>query len=629
MENTLKIKCNYNKNISVSIETIGKLSNFLKLLLEEMSKSEKFLSNAHLKKELIQVSKDISISMFAEKEKNNEELLSDINKLKIDLEHYKKSLNEMNLLYEKTSNENKELLVKLQNYTNINEIVENNLFEHKNEMGKKNEIIEQLELKCNKLKTKCSKYELLLKNDSRNMNNIINSNEIFSESKNTDNLDIAIKNNTDNNNNLSYKSIFFNRKLGNSILNYLNLKDLTNFKMCNKEISKTLFSIKNDNIIEIYLNSFYSYISKSKLSLNHISFKDKEFKFKSLPEDMIQQIIKDDYDARLDQIKIPGLDLKKQILICLNFLERNVKIPLGKSSVLLNKNTNQTQQINNIIVHDKLRGSIIEEGNKESKFSFIKSFKNIFDSKILNNQLSLNSLPTEKQISSEKKQEKRFTLFDNDIKNDLLLEHLAKLNMEFSFTSPDEMKILLEQIYKEGFTKDFIKDFQVEIISLFSNLLFIAYQTLMEIKETDLIKEISKERYLTCLKSIEELEAELENLKSYNKTSKDIKEILSNQKNDLEIKYSSCKTEIIILQQNLDRMNSEKLFILGNYEKLKSDFESIKNKLIKEYLNIKKILERNMNEKKEMINNIIDFKNFFLKYNITEDGEILVTEADN
>lgn len=633
-----------NKFIQINFETINKTINFLKLLLEDFSNTEKVMSTYNLKKELIQITKEFSVSLYSVSDKNNEFLYSEIEKLNNDIKDYKKKLIEMNSLYEQSANDNKNLIVKMQNYYSIKEDLESHISQSKIDVKSKDKKIELLENKVKTLEKTILKYERLVRGNAD-----VKSNDEGKEMEDEE-AKISISTNKDFIiENPSIIDIIKIPSLGKSIFSFLNLKDLILFKNTSKAISNITNNNSKLDYVDIITKSIMKNSSiKNTTNLNLIS--NNSLKYNTLSDDFVNSIIKENTELVSESKGIPGIDLKKQIMISLNFLERNVKIPLGLDSILIGKqldmNTLNINSSTNTTMGSNSNFNNTANTNNKEAFSLFKSVKNMFDTKV-NKQNSFNNSNNKETTSisnnnnfvvsnnnnnmsnNSQVETKKYTIYDNDIRNNLLLEHLSKLNLQFEYNSVIELKDILNKVYNEseGFTKEFLEDFGKELINVFSNLLFIANQSLLEIKETDLIKEISKERYLTCMKTIKELEIEVEQLRSYNKTAKEIKEILSNQKNELEIKYSSCRTEMIVLQQNLEQSKCEKLRLVSNYEKLKGDFDNIKNKLVKEYLNIKRILENNISEKKDLINNIIDFKNFFMKYSITEDGEVLFSES--
>lgn len=633
-----------NKFIQINFETINKTINFLKLLLEDFSNTEKVMSTYNLKKELIQITKEFSVSLYSVSDKNNEFLYSEIEKLNNDIKDYKKKLIEMNSLYEQSANDNKNLIVKMQNYYSIKEDLESHISQSKIDVKSKDKKIEILENKVKTLEKTILKYERLVRGNAD-----VKSNDEGKEMEDEE-AKISISTNKDFIiENPSIIDIIKIPSLGKSIFSFLNLKDLILFKNTSKAISNITNNNSKLDYVDIITKSIMKNSSiKNTTNLNLIS--NNSLKYNTLSDDFVNSIIKENTELVSESKGIPGIDLKKQIMISLNFLERNVKIPLGLDSILIGKqldmNTLNINSSTNTTMGSNSNFNNTANTNNKEAFSLFKSVKNMFDTKV-NKQNSFNNSNNKETTSisnnnnfvvsnnnnnmsnNSQVETKKYTIYDNDIRNNLLLEHLSKLNLQFEYNSVIELKDILNKVYNEseGFTKEFLEDFGKELINVFSNLLFIANQSLLEIKETDLIKEISKERYLTCMKTIKELEIEVEQLRSYNKTAKEIKEILSNQKNELEIKYSSCRTEMIVLQQNLEQSKCEKLRLVSNYEKLKGDFDNIKNKLVKEYLNIKRILENNISEKKDLINNIIDFKNFFMKYSITEDGEVLFSES--
>ena len=96
------------------------------------------------------------------------------------------------------------------------------------------------------------------------------------------------------------------------------------------------------------------------------------------------------------------------------------------------------------------------------------------------------------------------------------------------------------------------------------------------------------------------------------KTSKNLKETLLKQKNDVEIKYNDClmlnsslNQEIINYKNIIKDLNEDKI-------KIKADVDILKNKMIEDYKKIEKSYNEVNKERKSLINVFIELKNFFI-----------------
>jgi hypothetical protein len=83
-------------------------------------------------------------------------------------------------------------------------------------------------------------------------------------------------------------------------------------------------------------------------------------------------------------------------------------------------------------------------------------------------------------------------------------------------------------------------------------MLYSAHLTLIEIKEIDIVKNAMHERFKKYHKISLELENEIEDLKKFTKTNKEIKDILLNQKHEIEVKYTDSQMQVTYLKDELN-----------------------------------------------------------------------------
>jgi len=97
-----------------------------------------------------------------------------------------------------------------------------------------------------------------------------------------------------------------------------------------------------------------------------------------------------------------------------------------------------------------------------------------------------------------------------------------------------------------------ISNFIAEIINAYAEFVFYSQKTLLEIKEMEIVKNAMHERFRKYYKISVEIENELEDLKKFAKTNKEIKDILLRQKQEVEVKYTDCITQITYLKDELN-----------------------------------------------------------------------------
>lgn len=126
------------------------------------------------------------------------------------------------------------------------------------------------------------------------------------------------------------------------------------------------------------------------------------------------------------------------------------------------------------------------------------------------------------------------------------------LYLQFDFSNSDEIKGLLTSYLLGKFSSANVSNFISKVLSNFSDLMFIAYNTLNEIKELDIVKNALHNKLKKLRKLNTDLEAEIEDLKRFAETNKTIKDILIKQKNDVEIRYNDCVSQIINYKEDLN-----------------------------------------------------------------------------
>lgn len=124
--------------------------------------------------------------------------------------------------------------------------------------------------------------------------------------------------------------------------------------------------------------------------------------------------------------------------------------------------------------------------------------------------------------------------------------------MQFDFSNSDEIKGLLTSYLLGKFSNNNISNFISKVLSNYSDLMYIAYNTLKEIRELDIVKCALHNKLKKLRKLNSDLEAEIDDLKRFAETNKTIKDILIKQKNEVEIKYNDSVSQIINYKENIN-----------------------------------------------------------------------------
>ena len=119
-----------------------------------------------------------------------------------------------------------------------------------------------------------------------------------------------------------------------------------------------------------------------------------------------------------------------------------------------------------------------------------------------------------------------------------------------------------------------------------------------------------------------EMEIEIRDMNQFARSSREVKEMLLKQKNEVEIKYNNSL--MIIAQLNDEKvLNDQKIAELNEKMKKNSEkYELFKTQIIKEYKNIQTDFSLTKKERDLLKSTLIDFKNYFMKF-IGDDGELI------
>jgi hypothetical protein len=68
------------------------------------------------------------------------------------------------------------------------------------------------------------------------------------------------------------------------------------------------------------------------------------------------------------------------------------------------------------------------------------------------------------------------------------------------------------------------------------------------------------------------------------------------------------------------------MYLSDKYNKIENEYESFKNKLIKEFKILKNQYEKACDQRDIVKEALLEFKQYFTKFNITDDGDIIYIE---
>ena len=127
---------------------------------------------------------------------------------------------------------------------------------------------------------------------------------------------------------------------------------------------------------------------------------------------------------------------------------------------------------------------------------------------------------------------------------------------------------------------------------------------------------------MKCRMKIEEMDLEIQDLNQFAESSKEIKEMLMKQKQEVDIKYNNSL--MIITQLNEEKGNIQKKCneLENELNNSSKKFDDFKIQISNEYNKIKNDFDIIQKEKDLLKSTLLDFKNYFMKV-IGNDGEII------
>ena len=186
------------------------------------------------------------------------------------------------------------------------------------------------------------------------------------------------------------------------------------------------------------------------------------------------------------------------------------------------------------------------------------------------------------------------------------------INIKFEFKSAQEIKTLFTFFLKHGLEQEYYNKFFRYLIDEFCELFYNCYESLNSIKELEIVNIAIDSRYKQTNYLMKEMNLMVTELNNYCETSKNMKETLLKQKNDVEIKYNDClmlnsslNQDIINYKNLIKELNEEKI-------KIKEEVDILKNKMIEDYKKIEKRYNEVNTERKTLINVFIELKNYFI-----------------
>ena len=375
------------------------------------------------------------------------------------------------------------------------------------------------------------------------------------------------------------ETVFDNEKLVDKILAYLPFEYYLTLASLNKKIHFHLYYKKRCAYIE---NKY----KKSEKIIKELITSNIPLKYQ-IEEEEIINLIKKYTEPHL----IPGNKMRYSLFHSLLFIENLVRKPLQEKFDPKKNKKDSTKLFFN---------EIFKVMKNEDNNEITQIMKNQKVKQELNNKII--TIFKDDYIELDKLDKNILNFFNND----------KYINIKFEFKSPKDIKTLFTYFIKNGLDQENYNKFVHYLIDEYSELFFNCYDSLDSIKELEIVNIAIDSRYKRTNYLMKEMNLMVTELNNYVETSKNLKETLLKQKNDVEIKYNDCLMMNSSLNQQI--VNNKNLIqqLKEEKTKIKNEVDEFKNKMKGDYQNIEKKYNDINQERKALLQVFIDLKNFFI-----------------
>ena len=392
-------------------------------------------------------------------------------------------------------------------------------------------------------------------------------------------------------NKTSFELIYNNDKILSKIISYLEIKEKFNFSKCNIFLYKnTFFKAVSENLLKIIENKNYI--------IQKFSEEDLLTKF-----DVNEQEIADLFRDYIINQKISGESMRNEIVKSLIFLENYVSIPLNNYKLQNSSNKKSENMFD-----------LFQEKTEQKKPKFFSKFFSALKSEI-KEEIGIGSNPKNLQrnnyITFTPKE--YMNIFDTDRHVLQTYKTDKSLNVKFIYENADKIKQLLNDFFVSQLPQNSYQKFITKICEVFSELLFSSFLALNDIKNLEIIMFALYIRYMKYKIKIEDLQSVIDELNHFIESSKQIKEMITNAKNELEFKYTNSIMTISQLNNTLSKKDEEIRKINSELKEKEENYNKFKNDVIKDYQVIKDEFVFTKNERDKIKEVLFEFKEYFIK----------------
>ena len=523
----------------------------------------------------------------------------DVNYLEIKKEQYKNIVIDYKLYYKLITffNVNNNILINLKNKTNIIKYSEETqteqdvaIIETKKEIQNKERIIMDLMAENQKIKENYENLRKNMNNIEKKLNELQNlytkeikeKNAIIEKLKKD--IKLLITENTANKNRMDnmiyyspFEKVFNNENNIKLILSYLPYEYYLLLATLNKKIHFHLY-------YKLKFNHIKKKFQSSQQLISEITSSNIPMKYQ-VDEENLQKLIQKYTSPHV----IPGNPMRYSLFHSLIFLENIVRKPLQEKFDL----DGSEKKKSNLFFSDIVKILKNEEFNEITQKMKNEGVKQKLDSKIL---------------TIYKDNYKDLKEFDNKILS--IFGKDKYINIKFEFTKADDIKTLLHYFLENNLDKSVYVKFWQYLIDEYCELFFNCYNSLESIKELEIVNIALDARYKQNNYLIKQMNLLVAELKNYCETSKNLKETLLKQKNEIEIKYNDC----LMLNIALNKKVVDYCVIVDNLKEGKNKMIHETNELIDKMINDYKKIEKNNlkvnNERKTLIRLFLELNQF-------------------
>jgi len=374
-------------------------------------------------------------------------------------------------------------------------------------------------------------------------------------------------------------------KILSKVISYLENEEKFSLSKCNNFLYQNIYFRAVTEKINNKLKT------KEKI-LEKLEDKEVATKF-DIKENEISELIK---TYIVDQ-KVSGVEMRNEIVKSLVFLENYVKIPLANFKGPIGERENMFN---------------MEDQSKKGKFftKFFSALKSEIKEDIGINQKNEN-LVTNNFISF--KPEEFNDIFETD-------KHVLKtfktdksLNVQYEYTEKNKIKDIINDFFVCQLPQTSYQKFITKICETFSDLLHSSFLALNDIKNLQIIVYALYCRYMKNKAKIEDLQSIVEDLNHFADSSRQIKEMLTKTKNELEFKYTNSMMTISQLNSVITQKDNEINDINLKAKEKDEKYNKFKNEIINEYKKIKDDFDFTKKQRDSLKGILVELKDYFVK----------------